>query len=509
MQADARRVMSVGRTVGWLWRSLALRIAPAATAGMVAAIGLAPASRAQTCSNPAVPLTVEQARLTRVLPGHVLPAPEEIVQGSDMDQLGPDFSAGLCGLTNLAAAQSFMQSQGKLLWQVAVARAQGRLPSGALPRSDDRALYWVRLQEQKALAQWVPSFFLPAGALTQLQNTLEVWSRGEPEISYPTGTAVKRIVMSGFDPFTLDIGPNENGIRIGNPSGATILSLDGTHFQTADGNIAVIHTYILPVNYGPFMAGMQEDTIGPFFEPGPERIDASITMSQGGTSVEFDLEQFNGRYHGTFYGNDNIAVCPEIMVNGKLQYQLPASGQCDVYPPRQWVSYPANWTRDQPIQFTTTSLPIATMIRAATGNGIAPPPADSWPGPGAFNVVWHTNYLEFPDCFTPTVVAMNEPVPITYPPPSPPTPPGVDACAESGGGGDYLSNESAYRNTLLRNTFGLDILAGHIHTPIMSHFDPSNLYNVTDSRFEAWRAAIVAQARNLVFTVANTIPTKH
>ena len=254
------------------------------------------------------------------------------------------------------------------------------------------------------------------------------------------------------------------------------------------------------------MNGMLENTIGPFIAPGPQQVAVSITMSQGGTSVEFDLENWNGRYHGPSAGNDNIAVCPRVRVNGVLQFQLPSTGDCDIYPPRSWVTYPDSWTRDQPSQFTTTTLPIAALIEAMTGNGIPPPPGDAWPGPDAFNVVWHTSFTEFPDCTMPVVKPVNTPVPTTYPPPNPPTPPDPGACAESGGGGDYLSNESAYRNTLLRDTFGLAIPAGHIHTPIMSRFDPSNLYNVTDASFEAWRSAIVTQARTLVFTVVNSTP---
>ena len=463
-------------------------------------------AQAQQCINPNAPLTVEEARLSRILPGHTLPAPVEILQGSGMDRLGPAFAAGLCGLGNFAIAQNYVIEQGTALWLYAVSRAQGRVPPGTLPRSDDRALYWARLQMQAALAQWTPSFALTADQLASLSETLEEWSRGEHEIGYPTGPNVRRLIMSGFDPFTLDAGPNGNGIRTGNPSGATILSLDGMRFRDAYGKTVVVHTYILPVNYGPFMSGMLEDTVGPFMESERQRLDFSITMSQGGTSVEFDLENWNGRYHGLSPGNDNIAVCPQVLVNGMLQFQLPATGQCDIYPPREWVIYPESWTRDQPPQFITTTLPYAALIEAMTGNGIAPPPGDAWPGPGAFNVVWHTSFTEFPDCNTPTVETFNVPVPTTYPPPSPPTPPDPGACAESGGGGNYLSNESAYRNTLLRDTFGLDIPAGHIHTPIMSHFQAGNLYNVTDPSFEAWRTAIVAQARKLVFTVANSTP---
>lgn len=110
-----------------------------------------------------------------------------------------------------------MIEQGTALWLYAVSRAQGRGPPGTLPRSDDRALYWARLQMQAALAQWTQSFALTADQLASLSETLEEWSRGEHEIGYPTGPNVRRLIMSGFDPFTLDAGPNGNGIRTGNP----------------------------------------------------------------------------------------------------------------------------------------------------------------------------------------------------------------------------------------------------------------------------------------------------
>ncbi|GMA87155.1 hypothetical protein GCM10025868_24050 [Angustibacter aerolatus] len=61
--------------------------------------------------------------------------------------------------------------------------------------------------------------------------------------------------------------------------------------------------------------------------------------------------------------------------------------------------------------------------------------------------------------------------------------------------GNYLSNESAYRNTLLRDRLNLDIPAGHIHTPGMQVFDQGDLYQVSDATFDAWRLAIVRQAQ--------------
>ena len=72
----------------------------------------------------------------------------------------------------------------------------------------------------------------------------------------PRGKGVKRVIMSGFDPYTLDGGTTGrapgtvgNNIRHGNPSGATALALDGTTYRTKDGRIAHIEAYTLPVNY--------------------------------------------------------------------------------------------------------------------------------------------------------------------------------------------------------------------------------------------------------------------
>jgi hypothetical protein len=72
----------------------------------------------------------------------------------------------------------------------------------------------------------------------------------------------------------------------------------------------------------------------------------------------------------------------------------------------------------------------------------------------------------------------------------------------NGGGGNYLSNASAYRNTLMRDIFGLTIPAGHIHTPTMQ--TPSG---VTSAGFEANRERIVAQSRNLIFALAKSLAT--
>jgi hypothetical protein len=324
------------------------------------------------------------------------------------------------------------------------------------------------------------------------------------DIRFRAGSRTKRVILSGFDPYTLDGGDQGtaqgaagNNIRHGNPSGAIALALDGTKHTARNGTRQAIETYTLPVNYTEFAAGYLEDTVGPWMRRGPRQVDASITASQYGGS-EFKLEQWNARYHGVSPGNDKSQPCRAV--DGVPQLAINNHG-CNTQVVHRWGG-PVGFDLFDPPQWTTASLPVGAMIRADTGRSVPRPPGDTWPDQStAFGVNWHTNYTEFPDCASTALVTRNDPPPATYPPPTPPVPPDPSSCSYSGGGGNYLSNESAYRNTLLRDRLGRNIPAGHIHTPGMQNFDAGNLYKPSDDTFDAWRRAIVAQARNLVHVV--------
>ncbi len=71
---------------------------------------------------------------------------------------------------------------------------------------------------------------------------------------------------------------------------------------------------------------------------------------------------------------------------------------------------------------------------------------------------------------------------------------------------NYLSNESAYRNTLLRDRLNAYVAAGHIYTPYMKNFDPGDQYDPGNSTFAAWQAAIIAQGKKLVRVVGDNAP---
>ena len=457
------------------------------------------------CSfDPSAPVSFEERRLANRLPGKTVPFAKELLAGTGFDIFEGALADAICkdGKTNAHGfdeAKKIVTAEGAKVWRAAVERVQGKRTMGTLPAGDDRMLYWARLTMTKKLRQWKPAFPLSETERSDLEWELERSSRGQYDIVLPTGATYVRVLLSGFDPFTLgEPGDFEDtAIRTGNPSGASALAFDGLEIPLPNGKTAHLETFTLPVSYGPFEKGMQEDTLGPWFKAGPSRVDVAITMSQGG-GYRFKLEEYNSRFHGVFEGNDDVRTCLGAS-------PLPSTPGCSIDPPKRWTGYdPLPWTKNQPPQFVDSTLPIAEMIGANTGTRVPRPPGSTASAGNAFDVVWGYDFAIFGDCASPTTTTLYSPVSTTYPPPGNPQPPVAAACARSGGGGDYLSNESAYRATLLRDVLGLTIPAGHIHTPVMTRFDAGNDSAITDATYEAYRSAIVLQGRLLVIEVAKT-----
>jgi pyrrolidone-carboxylate peptidase len=385
------------------------------------------AAATPTCADPAAQLTVEEQRLA-------LPAPGEVLRRSGFDRFERVFTPALCLLPDRRAATVAVRVQGRALWAAAVARAQGKLPAGSLPVTDDRPLYWARLQLTRALRQWTPSFALSPAQRTSLIDALDRASRGQDSIAYPPGT--RKVLVTGFDPFQLD-----QDIRRSNPSGVNALALDGTVIETAAGP-ARVETAVFPVLWDPFAAGVVERTIQPWLP----KVDMFTTISQGRVG-RFDVERYNGRWRGGFPDNDNISRTGVIPVPAGVPTVTPAP------------------------EFVPTTLPYAAIVAAPTGR---------------FPVYDNTSVTEIPAGQTTPVVS-----------PAGPTPGSV---ARAGGGGNYLSNEIAYRATLLRDALGLTTPGGHLHTPVLE-FGPGNTTELTDPVFEQNQRDIVDQIR-AVLTVA-------
>lgn len=442
-----------------------LRAQLAAAIVVSMALPVAPAAAEQQpagCRDASVPLTVEEERLSRSVP-------QEILRRSRFDSAAAEFAKALCDADSYREAQKAAVEHGQRLWRRAVDRAQGRGPAaGGLGRLDDRPLYWARLGMTAALRQWQPGFGLPDDRRAALLATLERSSRGHDTVAFGTsdhtsdrtsdrtshgksdGTSdgaqeepreprgPRKVLVTGFDPFTLD-----KDIRIGNPSGASALALDGTVVQTERGPVR-IETAVFPVRWADFADSTVEKALRPHL---PE-VDLFTTVSQGRPG-RFDIERHNGAWRGTTPDNENVSASGTVPVP-------------DGPPQPQW---------------TTTTLPYQDLVSAPTGR---------------FPVKDNTEVVEIPAGGT-------EPV-------TRPDGPTEGSTARAGGGGDYLSNEIAYRATLLRDRLGLNVPGGHVHTPVLEfgqdNQDPET-GTVTDPDFEQNRRDIVDQVRSLVRVAAS------
>lgn len=401
----------------------------------VALLALAFAAPPLAAAEPAPPtgsapaVTVEEARLDKAVP-------QEILRRSGFDTVAPRFADALQGASSYRQAERAAVRHGSQLWDRAVDRAQGRGPArGDLSRDDDRPLYWARLGMTRELRSWQPGFGLTDTERARLLDRLERSSRGQDSMNLPPGKGIKRIVMTGFDPFTLD-----RDIRISNPSGATALALDGTWIRTADGP-ARIETAVFPVRWQDFADGTVERTLRTQLP----KADLFTTVSQGRVG-RIDIERTNGAWRGGFGDNENVSRTETVPVSD------PAS---------------------QP-QWTTTTLPYKAIVAASTGR---------------FPVYDNTTVTEVPAGGSDPVVR--------------PAGPTAGSTARAGGGGNYLSNEIAYRATLLRDRLGLTIPGGHVHTPVLQ-FGAENTTEITDPEFVQNRLDIIAQVREIIRVAAES-----
>ncbi|MFE9607483.1 pyroglutamyl peptidase [Streptomyces sp. NPDC006012] len=412
--------------------------------GLTLLAGLATTASAQTASahtaaGTALAPTTEEQRLDRAVP-------QEILRRSGFDAVAPKFARTLGAARSYAQARDLVVRQGAALWRRAVDRAQGRGPAGGdLSRDDDRPLYWARLGMTRAVRAYEPAFALTDAQRAALLDELERTSRGQTDLRHPEGQGLKRILVTGFDPFTLDAD-----IRISNPSGASALALDGTVIETAAGP-ARVETAVFPVRWQDFAEGTVERALRPYLPA----VDLFTTVSQGRVG-RFDVERTNGAWRGGFPDNDNASQTGTVPVSD------PAS---------------------QP-QWTTTTLPYAAVVAADTGR---------------FPVYDNTTVTEIPAGGTAPVIRPDGPTP--------------GSTARAGGGGDYLSNEIAYRVTLLRDRLGLhDTLpGGHVHTPVLQfgtgNTDPAS-GTVTDPEFVRNRLDIIGQVRAILTVAADAALTK-
>ncbi|MEU5266832.1 hypothetical protein [Amycolatopsis sp. NPDC021455] len=399
------------------------------------------ATATPTCFDTAVPLTVEEQRLTATMPAGGPAVGPELVRLAGFDSFVAEVKHDLCAARTPRRAEHVVTQAGDRLWRTAVDRAQGRRPDlGTLDRFDDRPLYWARLQLSSAVRQWVPSFSLPDRH--SMLSAFDRGSRGLDDVRFPAGKT-RRVMVSGFDPFQLD----GSGVRISNPAGASALQLDGRVLDTPSGP-AVVQAVSFPVVWGYFDEGIVEAAYGSALRDRTRRPDVLMTISQGRPG-QFDIERWAGNWRGGFPDNDNVSVTGAVP---------PAAG----------------WPQPD-VQFIETTLPYPRML------GVT----------GAYPVNFNEAFCVWPDPAHPgtgaTVCRSDAPAP--------------GEIAASGGGGNYLSNESMFRSNRVRLGLGLTSVAGgHLHTPVLGQ--PADPVALTDADFEARRQAIATQVIALATAAA-------
>ncbi|WP_371499630.1 pyroglutamyl peptidase [Kitasatospora sp. NBC_00374] len=342
------------------------------------------------------------------------------------------FPAALCSVRNPVEAGQLMDSWGEALWQSAVGRAQGRRPGGDLAPGDDRPLYWTRVAMTAQLASWQPGF--PVDTST-LRARFEDASRGLTNNGFSTTPGVRRVFISGFDPFGLD-----GDIRTANPSGSAALRLNGRKVPLANGGTAEIRAVVLPVRYEDFDRGIVERAFGPRMAAGPRSADLITTISQGYPGL-FTLEAWAGRARSADPYPDNQGA----LSGGSYDHPVDAPGL------------------GPGAEFIATTLPTDAMT-AATQT--------------PYPVLLNTQVSEIP-------AGQSEPVDL----PDGPTP---GSRAVAGGGGGYLSNEVAYRSNRLRLELAPALPGGHLHTPVLTGL-PSDRDRLTGPDFERNENEITAE----------------
>ncbi|CAL9359525.1 putative protein [Streptomyces sp. enrichment culture] len=418
----SHRMMSLRRAAS----AAALLATLASTA--VAAPARADGSAAPSCrTSPAAPLDAEQARLAD-------PRTTALVERGGLAAFVARFPAALCSARGPAEAGRLLDSWGTALWAAAVDRAQGRRSGGDLAVGDDRPLYWARVAMTAQLRGWQPGFTVDRAAL---RTRFEDASRGLADNAFRSAPGVRRVFISGFDPFGLD-----GEIRRANPSGSAALRLNGRRITLADGTTAEVRAVVLPVRYADFDAGIVERAFAPRLAGGPGTADVITTVSQGYPG-EFTLEDWAGRNRSADPYPDNN----RSLSGGTREHPVTAPGL------------------GPGPEFIRTTLPAGAVTAAVQS-----------PYPVRLN----PSVTEIPAGGTAPVDRTDGPTP--------------GSRAVAGGGGGYLSNEVAYRSNRLRGTLRPHVPGGHLHTPVLTGL-PADPQVLTGPEFEGNESAIADEVR--------------
>lgn len=377
----------------------------------------------------AMSLTVEEARISKLRERH----PEVADRYSDIvNQAKSSFD--LAG--DYEAMSLLTHHTGKKLWEA----AKRTVAEQAI--LDDRSLYWSRLSLTAYLRASQLAVPLSSNQRISLIERLENSSRGRDSIEFTAG-AVKKILVTGFDPFLLD-----KHIDQSNPSGIVALNLDGQTLTYGQAS-AEIQTVIFPVRFEDFDAGEVEQLIEPLLKT--RQVDMIVTVSMGRT--DFDLEHFPGRRRSSG-SPDNLNV---YSGGDETKPKIPLLNGAVIDGP----------------EFLEFSLPYRAMQRVILD---AKQDANKQQGEVTYPYLINDNrtITTLDGTFEAKTLAELK-----------------GATAVRGSGGGYLSNEISYRNVRLAHKYQPLIPTGHIHTPRLERYDAEQLKTISNQVTEMIRYAII------------------
>ena len=384
----------------------------------------------ETSTN-AMSLTVEEARISKLRELH----PEVADRYSDIvNQAKSSFDhAG-----DYEEMSLLTHHTGKKLWEA----AKRTVTEQAI--LDDRSLYWSRLSLTAYLRASQFAVPLSSNQRINLIERLENSSRGRDSIEFTAG-AVKKILVTGFDPFLLD-----KHIDQSNPSGIVALNLDGQTLTYGQAS-AEIQTVIFPVRFEDFDAGEVEQLIEPLLKT--RQVDMIVTVSMGRT--DFDLEHFPGRRRSSD-SPDNLNI---YSGGDETKPKIPLLNGAVIEGP----------------EFLEFSLPYRAMQRVILD---AKQDANQQPGEATYPYPYLINdnrtITTLDGTFEAKTLAELK-----------------GATAVRGSGGGYLSNEISYRSVRLARKYQPLIPTGHIHTPRLERYDAEQLKTISDQVAEMIRYAII------------------
>jgi pyrrolidone-carboxylate peptidase len=386
-----------------------------------------------------LPLTVEELRFEKFQDAH----PDVANRYSEIVDRTKD---ALSKATDFSVLNQTLSETGQELWEAA------KRTVAVEKNLDDRSLYWSRLALTAHLRTSHFALHLSSAQRIDLIETLENSSRGRLSIAFSTEAiqigaiqigAMKKILLTGFDPFLLD-----SNIDQSNPSGIVALNLDG-RILTNKRTKAQIQTVIFPVRFEDFDAGELESLLEPLIRR--NQIDMVVTVSMGRT--DFDLEHFPGRRRSSGVP-DNLNIY---------------SGGTEKEPKIPLLE----GTPIEGAEFVEFSLPYRAMRQVMLD---AQQDANEEEGRFAYPYLINDNRTITTLDGTLKAKTLSEL---------------KDTTAVRGSGGGYLSNEISYRSVRLARKYHSLIPTGHIHTPRIESYDARKLAVISDQVTEMLRVSIV------------------